>query len=118
MYVREFTATSISEDELARQMQLLRPCTRCSKYKPDSGFHNSKTGQFSYCAECRREYDRIYYAMRGREARRERQRQREATGRVWGASINWVFRAPTAAASFQSGSCSGITSPDMKRSML
>jgi len=63
----------------------LRRCARCGEAKPLSQFHNSVTGQFSYCADCRRAYDREYYATRGGVARRARQRQRDATTRAWGA---------------------------------
>ena len=61
----------------------LRRCARCGAWKPPSVFHNSRTGQFSYCADCRRQYDRDYYASRGRVARRERQRARALEARTW-----------------------------------
>lgn len=63
----------------------LRHCARCGHYKPVTDFHNSITGQFSYCAECRRHYDRQYYADRGGVARRARQQQRAAIAREWAA---------------------------------
>lgn len=51
--------------------------------KRASGFHNSRTGQFSYCRECRRDYDRDYYARRGRDARLRRQRARASEAQAW-----------------------------------
>lgn len=62
---------------------LLRRCARCGQLKSEGGFHRSRTGQFSYCAECRREYDRLYYATRGRQARLERDRRRRLEIRAW-----------------------------------
>jgi hypothetical protein len=37
----------------------------CGLWKPGSEFHNSRTGQFSYCRDCRRAYDRRYTANAG-----------------------------------------------------
>lgn len=62
-------------------------CARCGESKPLSAFHNSRTGQFSYCAECRRDYDRRYYAERGRAARLARQRAHNEAARAWMASL-------------------------------
>lgn len=59
----------------------------CGEWKPESDFHNSRTGQFSYCRDCRRAYDRQYYRERGRTARRHRQRARMAAVRDWMAEI-------------------------------
>lgn len=58
-------------------------CVKCRQDKPRDAFHNSRTGQFSYCAACRRAYDRRYYAERGRAARRDRQRARRAKAQRW-----------------------------------
>lgn len=65
------------------QEPLLRHCFRCGESKGDREFHNSRTGQFSYCSECRRAYDRRYYVERGRDARLERGRVRRAAARDW-----------------------------------
>lgn len=54
--------------------EILRSCARCGTLKPQREFHRSRTGQFSYCTECRRAYDRTYYAERGRDARLARMR--------------------------------------------
>src|SRR5207302_274218 len=43
--------------------------------------------QFSYCRDCRNEYDRSYYLQRGRPARRARQRAAIDAARTWMASI-------------------------------
>lgn len=59
----------------------------CGLCKPESEFHNSRTGQFSYCRDCRRAYDRRYYRERGRAARLERQRKRVRAERAWMASL-------------------------------
>lgn len=55
----------------------------CREWKPESDFHNSRTGQFSYCKDCRRAYDRRYYHERGKAARRKRQRDRMVAIRAW-----------------------------------
>lgn len=59
----------------------------CGLSKPESEFHSSRTGQFSYCRDCRRAYDRRYYRERGRAARLERQRARVRAARAWMASL-------------------------------
>ncbi len=51
--------------------------------KPLAAFPRSRTGQLSYCTNCRRDYDRRYYAERGGPPRRERQRTRKAREREW-----------------------------------
>ncbi len=66
-----------------RGVRLMRHCARCGEWRPTSGFHDSRTGQFSYCGDCRREYDRRYYAERGRSARLQRQRVRASAAREW-----------------------------------
>lgn len=66
---------------------LHRQCARCKKWKAHTEFHASLTGQFSYCAECRREYDRQYYEQRGRPRRRERQKARRERQREWMAEL-------------------------------
>ncbi len=63
--------------------ELLRPCAKCRELKPPAAFHRSRTGQFSYCIKCRREYDRRYYAERGRAPRLERHRTRMSRERDW-----------------------------------
>ena len=64
-----------------------RRCAMCSVWKGRADFHNSRTGQFSYCRDCRRKYDRRYYRERGRSARRQRQRARNARVRAWMAQL-------------------------------
>lgn len=61
----------------------LRRCARCGLWKEQSAFHDSRTGQFSYCRDCRNAYDRRYFAGHGRAARRQRQRARDAQARAW-----------------------------------
>lgn len=65
----------------------LRLCAMCLQWKTAAEFHNSKTGQFSYCRECRRAYDRRYYAERGRAKRLARQRARIDAARAWMAEL-------------------------------
>ena len=65
----------------------LRLCARCAEWKTDAQFHNSRTGQFSYCRDCRRAYDRQYYDERGRTARIARQRDRINKARAWMAGL-------------------------------
>ena len=67
--------------------ELFRRCVRCDQWKSQRDFHNSSTGQFSYCRDCRREYDRRYYAERGRGARRARQRAAVDAARAWMAEL-------------------------------
>src|SRR5437879_13459397 len=62
---------------------LFRRCATCELWKAASEFHNSRTGQFSYCRECRRAYDRRYYHERGKAARSIRKRARAREARVW-----------------------------------
>jgi hypothetical protein len=50
-------------------------------------FHRSRTGQFSYCGECRRAYDRRYYAERGKDARLARARAWRDERRTWMAAL-------------------------------
>ena len=59
----------------------------CGLWKPQSEFHKSRTGQFSYCRECRRAYDRRYYHERGKPMRLERRRARLQAAREWMASL-------------------------------
>lgn len=66
---------------------LLRRCARCGLWKPESEFHKSRTGQFSYCRECRCAYDRRYYHERGKPSRLARHRVREQAARAWMASM-------------------------------
>ena len=66
---------------------LYRLCARCREWKSGSEFHSSRTGQFSYCKECRRAYDRSYYRQRGGAARRQRQKRRNEEARAWMADL-------------------------------
>lgn len=65
----------------------LKQCAMCGLWKPPSEFHDSKTGQFSYCRPCRRAYDRNYYHQRGRTPRLARQRARVKAARAWMTSL-------------------------------
>lgn len=66
---------------------LYRLCAKCRTWKSQIEFHNSITGQFSYCGDCRREYDREYHRTRGGPRRRERQRRRREQLRAWMAGL-------------------------------
>ncbi len=66
---------------------LFRRCTRCGLWMAQPESHKSRTGQFSYCSACRREYDRQYYRERGKTARRLRQRERVRQARLWMAAL-------------------------------
>ena len=65
----------------------LRRCARCREWKPGEEFHASRTGQFSYCRDCRNEYDRAYYQRRGRAARLIRSRAHRGRARGWMVSL-------------------------------
>jgi hypothetical protein len=65
----------------------IRQCVMCGAWKASSEFHDSRTGQFSYCRDCRREYDRRYYHDRGRAARLARGRARLMKARAWMAGL-------------------------------
>lgn len=67
---------SIAEEQLHR-------CARCGARKAQTDFHNSRSGEFTYCRDCRNAYDRQYYAERGRAARRERARSRDQRAQAW-----------------------------------
>lgn len=60
-----------------------RLCASCTKWKPSAEFPRSRTDQFSYCRECRRAYDRRYYAERGKSARLARRRLAIDAARLW-----------------------------------
>jgi hypothetical protein len=66
---------------------LLRLCAMCGLWKGQSEFHNSRTGQFSYCRECRLAYDRRYYHERGKAARLAHRHARAMEARAWMAAI-------------------------------
>jgi hypothetical protein len=55
----------------------------CGRSKPSTEFHRSRTGQFSYCRDCRCAYDRRYYAERGKAARFARKRAHVDLERAW-----------------------------------
>lgn len=65
----------------------LRLCARCGEWKTSDQFHLSRTGQFSYCRDCRNAYDRQYYEERGRPGRLARQRARNNAARAWMATL-------------------------------
>ena len=82
--VSEDFVWAISEaSEPSNQLGSTRCCPRCGVSKPISEFHNSRARQLSYCAPCRREYDRWYYKLRGRAVRSGRKQARRAAGREW-----------------------------------
>ena len=60
-----------------------RTCVKCGTSSPESAFHRSRTGQFSYCRDCRRAYDRRYYAERGKTARLARMRAWRSAAHAW-----------------------------------
>lgn len=66
---------------------VMRRCAMCGLSKPEGEFHDSRTGQFSYCRACRRAYDCRYYHERGRATRLGRQRARVRAARAWMASL-------------------------------
>jgi len=72
------------DGEATEQLHL---CAMCMRWKPISEFHNSRTGQFSYCRDCRCAYDRRYYAERGRAPRLARRRAAIDRARRWMAGI-------------------------------
>ena len=77
-----------SDSGLAREdPNAFRSCAKCRERKPGSNFHRSRTGQFSYCSECRRAYDRRYYAERGKEARLARAKVWRGEARAWMATL-------------------------------
>jgi len=61
--------------------------TTITLWKPPSEFHNSLTGQFTYCRDCRNAYDREYYRERGRTVRLARRRAWADAARAWMVSI-------------------------------
>ncbi len=65
----------------------LKHCATCGLWKPQGEFHESRTGQFSYCRLCRRAYDRNYYHQRARAARLSRRRAHVRAARVWMMSL-------------------------------
>ena len=58
-------------------------CAICHLFKTASEFHNSRTGEYTYCRDCRNAYDRQYYAERGRAPRLARQRTAIDAAREW-----------------------------------
>lgn len=61
----------------------LHQCSRCREWKPASEFHRSARGEYTYCRDCRNQYDRTYYAERGGPARRARRRTWLDAERAW-----------------------------------
>jgi NAD-dependent dihydropyrimidine dehydrogenase PreA subunit len=55
----------------------------CGQSKLSTKFHRSRTGQFSYCRDCRCAYDRRYYAERGKAPRLARRRAHVERERAW-----------------------------------
>lgn len=70
---------SVAEEREA----ISRSCAKCRVPRPESAFHRSRSGKLSYCRDCRRAYDRNYYAERGKEARLARSRVRRIAARAW-----------------------------------
>ena len=66
---------------------LVRLCASCLEWRSPAEFHDSRTGQFSYCRACRNAYDRRYYAERGRAARLARRRAAMDVARSWMARL-------------------------------
>lgn len=62
---------------------MFRSCSKCGRSKPRSEFHQSRAGNFSYCRECRRAYDRRYYMERGKVARLARVKAWRGEARAW-----------------------------------
>ena len=88
------TITSDDDREpLARPLRrsdptdVARRCAMCGQWKAQSEYHNSRTGQFSYCRGCRRAYDRHHYEVRGRSARLLRKRAHTEAARAWMSSL-------------------------------
>lgn len=69
------------------QEGIARRCAMCRETKPAGQFHRSRTGQFSYCRDCRCAYDRRYYAERGKAARSARHRAHIDRQRAWMSSL-------------------------------
>lgn len=74
-------------EALNAELDGLFRCAACSEWKPASEFHNSRTGEFTYCRGCRNAYDRRYYRERGGPARRARRRASLDAAREWMNSI-------------------------------
>ena len=77
----------IAGSNLEDPSEIFRLCAMCGTWKSSAEFHNSRTGQFSYCRDCRRAYDRRYYAERGRDARMARRRIAIDAARAWMAGL-------------------------------
>ena len=78
--------TTVTDADISDRASMLL-CARCLVWKPRTEFHDSRTGQYSYCRDCRNAYDREYYATRGKKARRTRQRKFRDEARRWMASL-------------------------------
>ena len=83
---RHSAAGSVAMDDTSANM-VVRRCVMCGQWKPQSEFHNSRTGQFSYCRGCRRAYDRRYYHEGGKDARNARNKKRMRAARAWMTSL-------------------------------
>jgi hypothetical protein len=77
---------SLETRELA-EPEPMAQCARCHIWKPRSEFHNSRSGEYTYCRDCRNSYDRTYYAERGKSARDARRRAAIDAARTWMNSI-------------------------------
>jgi hypothetical protein len=64
-----------------------RVCAQCGELKPLSEYHNSRTGQYTYCRDCRNSYDRRYYREHSRSARLERRGAQITAARLWMAEL-------------------------------
>ena len=86
--VGRFRVDETSRDEPTTSGELaFRRCVKCGLWKGVSEFHDSRTKQFSYCRDCRRAYDRLYYHSRGKAARQARRRVHLAKERAWMAAL-------------------------------
>ena len=85
MIPKPLTGRDMDDHDLDGKLpdEALRSCSTCGRSKPESEFHRSLTRQFSYCRDCRRAYDRRYYAERGKAARLARTHVWRVGRRAW-----------------------------------
>jgi len=81
--LKNMTDPDLGPDSSEQPSAQLHCCSRCLAWKPESEFHNSARGEFTYCRDCRNAYDREYYAERGGPARRARRRAWLDAARQW-----------------------------------